>query len=63
MKEEIREYINYLASINEIKKTKMPKFDLSAYNDNEYKYAIEELMLDFEMLDELYLTLKYLKGD
>ncbi len=63
MNEEIREYIVYLSRFLEIKKPKMPNFDISAYTDNEYTLAIDEIMNDFSSVDDLYLTLEYLKGN
>lgn len=63
MNEEIREYIDYLLTFGRVQKPKMPKFDLSAYNDNEYIFALQDIMYDYDAVDDLYLTLEYLQGD
>lgn len=62
MNEEIREYISYLSRFAEIRKPKMPNFDVSAYDDYEYKLAIEKVELDFVNVDDFQVTLEYLKG-
>lgn len=63
MNEEIEEYIRYLESFNEIKRPILPNYDLSAYTDNEYLNAIENVMNDYESIDDLWVTLDYLKGN
>ncbi len=55
-------YEMYLDSFGVVKKPAMPKFDLSAYTDNEYISAINELLKDYDGLDDEYLILKHLKG-
>lgn len=63
MDEEIREYEKYLASFGVVEKPKMPKFNVSAYTDNEYLSVVYGLLNDYDKLDEEYLTINYLKGD
>lgn len=63
MKEEIYEYFDYLLNFNAVEKPSMPKFNVSAYTENEYISAVNDLMLDFEKFDDFETTLKYLKGD
>ena len=63
MREEINEYFTYLLNFNVVKKPSMPKFNVSAYTENEYVSAVNELMLDFNKIDDYETTLKYLKGD
>ena len=63
MRDEVEAYIEYLKSCGNTIKPTMPNFDLSAYNDNEYIFAIDELMLDFDKVDDLNLTLYHLKGE
>jgi len=63
MWEETLAYFDYLFSFNEVQKPKMPKFNVDAYNDNEYIYAIHELQNDYEFIDDFQLTLNYLKGE
>ncbi len=60
---EVRAYIEYLANLKEIKRPAMPTFPTSAYNDNEYRIAVAEIMKEFQYVDDYYLTLQYLKGD
>ena len=63
MEEEISAYIDYLLSYNNLNKPTMPNFDLGAYNDNEYVSAINELMFEYDNLDDLYLTIQHIKGE
>ncbi len=63
MDEQVSEYLKYIASLKEIKRPIMPQFDLSAYNDNEYKAAISEILKDYEGVDDFLITLRYLKGE
>ena len=62
MDEEIREYEKYLASFGLIEKPQMPKFDISAYTDNEYLSVVYNLLKDYDNVDDEYLTIDYLKG-
>ncbi len=57
----INEYINYLSKLNEITRPKMPRIITTAYTDNEYLLAIDELMNDFDKIDDLSVTLRFLK--
>lgn len=63
MDDEVREYVQYLCRLLEISKPLMPKFDLTAYTDNEYLSAISSVQNDYEAVDDLWLTLEFLKGD
>ena len=63
MNEEIEEYEKYLLSFGMVEKPPMPKFNESAYTDNEYLSIIFDLMKDFDLLDDEYLTIQHLKGD
>ena len=63
MNEEINEYEKYLLSFGVVKKPQMPKFDVLAYNDSEYVFALNETMSWFKNIDDEYLTIKHLKGD
>lgn len=63
MHDEIREYEKLLCGSLEIKKPEMPIFDVLAYTDNEYLLAIADLNDAFDPIDDLYLTLNFLKGD
>ena len=63
MLQEILEYEHYLLNFNMVEKPKMPKFEVSAYTDSEYKNAIFQVVADYENIDDEYLTIDYLKGD
>ena len=63
MEQEILAYIEYLADFWEVKKPQMPNFDLSAYTDNEYKKAIEEVNQDYENINDFDVYLRFLKGE
>ena len=63
MREEINEYERYLLSFGIVHKPPMPKFDLSAYTDNEYISAIFEVENAFQFVDDESLTIMHLKGD
>ena len=63
MFKEIEAFETYLTSFRSIKKPQMPNFNISAYTDNEYVCAIEEIMFGSDLLDDEYLTIRYLKGD
>lgn len=63
MDEQVRAYIDYISTLKQIKMPPMPKFDESAYNDIEYINAILDIMADFDLVDDLNLTIKFLKGE
>lgn len=63
MNEEILAYFEYLQKFKELEKPPMPKFDLLAYNDNEYMLAMKELEKEFDSIDDLQPTLKHLQGE
>lgn len=64
MNDLVSAYIEYLSGLKQIKKPKMPTFDVSAYNDIEYKKATQEIVEDFAKLEEDELEyVKFLKGD
>ena len=63
MNEEINAYEEYLLSFGLVEKQQMPKFDLRAYTENEYTSAIFELLKDFDIFDDEYLTVERFKGD
>ena len=63
MNDEVSAYVEYLLKFGEITRPQMPKFDYSAYSDNEYKTAIHQVMKDFENVDDFTVTIEHLKGD
>ena len=63
MDEEIDEYEKYLLNFGMVVKPKMPKFDLTAYTESEYTLAIFDLLNDFDLIDDEYLSVERFKGD
>lgn len=63
MNEYVEEYLKYVASLQQIKKPKMPKIAPSAYTDNEYTNAINQVMDEFEFADDYNVTINFLKGE
>ena len=63
MDKEIKEYEKYLLNFGMVKKPFMPNFDVLAYTDNEYLSVIYDLLLDYDQIDDEYLTLRHLRGD
>ena len=63
MSEGIEEYEKYLASFGMVEKPQMPKFDTSAYTDNEYLSAVYNLLKDYDQLEDEAITIAYLKGE
>ena len=51
MDDEIYDYVQYILSLVEIKRPKMPSFPISAYTESEYISAINEIMNDFSNAD------------
>jgi len=47
----------------ELTRPQMPKIDHSAYSDSEYKNAINDVMKDYENVDDFDITIKFLKGE
>lgn len=60
MEEEINAYVDYLFGIKEINRAKMPKFDISAYTDNEYIKAIRDIERDYIYIDDIDVTIHHL---
>lgn len=63
MDKEIREYEKYLLNFGVVNKPQMPKFDLTAYTDNEYLSEIFEWQKLMDCFDDEYLTIMHLKGE
>ena len=63
MDDEIREYIACLSRNLNVVKPAMPKFDTNAYTDNEYLMAVDDIMRDFDPVDDDHLIIGYLKGE
>lgn len=61
MNEEINAYIEYLLNFSMVHKPIMPKFNVLAYTDNEYTSAIYNIMKDYSMVEDEYLTIEHLK--
>ena len=63
MNEEIKAFEEYLLSFGMLKKPIMPKVDVLTYTDIEYLSLICELNSEFDLIDDEYLTIHYLKGE
>ncbi len=63
MNEQADAYIHYIGTMRDFDKPKMPKFDVSAYTENEYVRAITTIENEFEYTDSFDLTIDYLKGN
>ena len=63
MNEFVDAYIEFLQNFTELELPVMPKFNLSAYTESEYLYAVEETIKDYEFIDDLSITEHFLKGD
>ena len=63
MQREIFAYIEYLGSFKEAKKPQMPKFDVSAYTDIEYRTIMQEIDDEFNSVNDVDVYLKFLKGE
>lgn len=59
----VEAYVQYVENIKIVKKPKMPSFDISAYTDNEYINAIDNVMKDYSNVDDFTITERFLKGD
>ncbi len=63
MDEQVNAYIEYIGNMRQLTKPNMPKFDLSAYTENEYVKEIRSLEKEFENTDSVDLTIAFLKGE
>lgn len=63
MDKEIKAYEDYLLNFGVVKRPIMPKFDVLAYTDSEYTSVIQNLLEDFDLFDDEYLTVERFKGD
>ena len=63
MNDYVEAYIEFLARFNEVDRPLMPKFNTFAYTESEYVTAVNELMQDYEYIDDLGVTEHFLKGD
>ncbi len=46
-----------------LNKPPMPTYNLSAYNEVEYLSVVEDLNRNFDQLDDIQLTIDFLKGE
>lgn len=63
MIEFVNAYIEFLQNFAEVERPLMPKFDVSAYTESEYVTAINDVMREYEYIDDLGVTEHFLKGD
>ena len=59
----VEAYIEFLQNSQGIDRPLMPKFNISAYTESEYVDAVNELLRDYELVDDLSITEHFLKGD
>ena len=63
MDEQVNAYIEFIGNMRQVNKPTMPKFDLSAYTENEYVKEVRSLEKEFENTDSVDLTIAFLKGE
>lgn len=63
MDELVSAYIDYILNLKEVLKPPMPQFDVSAYTDSEYTNALMGSLASFDLVDDTYLTIEFLKGE
>lgn len=63
MNDYVEAYIEFLQNFQELERPVMPKFDVSAYTESEYVTAINEVVREYEYIDDLGVTEHFLKGD
>ena len=63
MFELINAYVEYLSSLKQIARPKMPKIEPKAYTDSEYEIAMWQLENDYAGVDDFDITIKFLKGE
>lgn len=59
----VEAYIEFLQNFHELERPLMPKFNISAYTESEYVGAVDELIREYEFVDDLSITEHFLKGD
>ena len=59
----VEAYIEFLQNFTELERPLMPKFNVSAYTESEYVSAVEDVLRDYEYIDDLSITEHFLKGD
>ena len=62
MNEIAEAYIKFLSCFKTVNKPLMPKFDVHAYTESEYLNAIYSINKELEKIDDLNLTIQFLKG-
>ena len=63
MKELAVAYIDFLNNLKVIKKPRMPKVDVDAYNEVKYRDAVRSIMQDFEAVNDFRIYEQFLKGE
>ena len=56
-------YIEFLLQMKGFEKPEMPKFDQSAYTENEYINLMKFIEEEYKYVDDLQLSLDFLKGE
>lgn len=63
MNEFVEAYIEFLHNFKDLERPILPKFNVSAYTESEYVTAVNNIMQDYEYIDDLGVTEYFLKGD
>ena len=63
MNDYVEAYIVFLLNSRELVRPVMPKFNVSAYTENEYVTAINEIVKDYEFVDDMEVLEHFLKGE
>ena len=63
MNDYVEAYIIFLLNSRELVRPVMPKFNISAYTENEYVTAINEIVKDYEFVDDMEVLEHFLKGE
>ena len=63
MNDLVNAYVEFLLQMKGFEKPKMPQFDETAYTENEYVSLINFIEEEYKYIDDLQLTLDFLKGD
>ena len=56
-------YIDFLMEFNPKEKPTMPKFNFFEYTESEYMNVVDEVMSDYQFVDDLDCSIRFLKGE
>ena len=63
MNEEVEAYIVFLSRFKEVHRPVEPQYDCHLFLDKKYLDAVDEIMREYNAIDDEYLTIKHLKGN